>query len=106
MSLASELSGSSALERIQSRVQAYWDRQWEKHLIASLRGVLLSNVANNNSDMVLDISGAAGGAADFCASAVIDAGGTLGDRLDDMKAIVMHSATALVPTALLTTSKP
>jgi hypothetical protein len=92
MSLASELSGSSALERIQSRVQAYWNRQWEKRLIASLRGVLLSNVANNNSDMVLDISGAAGGAATFNASAVIETAGTLGNRLDDMKAIVMHSA--------------
>jgi hypothetical protein len=89
MSLASELSDSSALERIQSRVQSYWDRQWEKRLIASLRGVLLSNVANNSSDMVTDISGATGSAADFSASAVIDAAGTLGDRLDDMKAIVM-----------------
>lgn len=91
MSLASELSGSSALERIQSRVLAYWNRQYEKRLIASLQGVLLSNVANNNSDMVYDISGAAGNAASFCASAVIDAAGTLGDRLDDMKAIAMHS---------------
>jgi hypothetical protein len=56
MSLASELSGSDALQRIQSRVLAYWDRQWEKRLIASLRGVLLSNVANNSGDMVVDIS--------------------------------------------------
>ena len=39
MSLASELSGSDALARIQSRVQAYWDRQWERRLIASLLGV-------------------------------------------------------------------
>ena len=30
-----------------SRVLAYWDRQWEKRLIASLMGVLYSNVANN-----------------------------------------------------------
>ena len=46
MSLASELSGSDALVRVQSRIQAYWDRQWEKRLIASLMGVLYSNVAN------------------------------------------------------------
>jgi hypothetical protein len=52
MSLASELSGSDALVRVQSRVQAYWDRQWEKRLIASLMGVLYSNVADNASDMV------------------------------------------------------
>jgi hypothetical protein len=91
MSLASELSGDSALELIQSRVGAYWDRQWEKRLIASLRGVLLSNVANNASDMVNDISGASGAAADFSAEAVIDTAATLGDRLDDVRAIAMHS---------------
>ncbi len=36
MSLASELAGSSALQRIQSRVTACWDRQMEQRLIASL----------------------------------------------------------------------
>ena len=56
MSLAAELAGSSALARVQSRVQAYWDRQMEQRLIASLRGILASNVANNGSDMVNDIS--------------------------------------------------
>jgi epsilon-lactone hydrolase len=58
MDLASELSGSDALARIQNRVLAYWERQWEKRLIASLLGVLYSNVANNAADMVIDISGA------------------------------------------------
>src|ERR1035437_7979003 len=52
MSLASELSGSEALVRVQSRVQNYWDRQFEKRLIASLMGVLYANVANNGGDMV------------------------------------------------------
>jgi hypothetical protein len=55
MSLASELSGSEALERVQFSVLAYWDRQWEKRLIATLMGVLYSNVANNGGDMVNDI---------------------------------------------------
>jgi hypothetical protein len=34
MSLASELAGSDALARVQSRVQAYWDRQYEKRISA------------------------------------------------------------------------
>jgi hypothetical protein len=42
--------------------------------------------------MVKDISGASGTAADFSAEAVIDTAATLGDRLEDMKAIAMHSA--------------
>jgi hypothetical protein len=92
MSLASELSGSDALARIQSRVNEYWNRQFERRLIASLRGVLLSNVANNSSDMVNDISGASGSAADVSAEVVIDTAATLGDRLEDCKAIAMHSS--------------
>lgn len=92
MSLASELSGDNPLEALQGRVSAYWDRQFEKRLIASLLGVLASNVANNSADMVIDISAASGAAADFSAEAVIDAAATLGDKLDDVKAIAMHSA--------------
>jgi hypothetical protein len=91
MSLASELSGSDALARVQSRVQAYWDRQWERRLIASLLGVLYSNVANNNSDMVHDISGLSGSLSAFNGADVIDTALTLGDRLGDVKSIAMHS---------------
>jgi hypothetical protein len=103
MSLASELSGSDALARVQSRVQAYWDRQWEKRLIASLMGVLYSNVANNAADMVNDVHSLAGTvtlpgtavtvpANQFNGQCVIDTAVTLGDRLSDFKAIAMHSA--------------
>lgn len=102
MSLASELSGSEALVRVQSRVLAYWDRQWEKRLIATLMGVLYSNVANDSSDMVLDIHAASGTvtlpgttvtvpANSFNGMAVINTALTIGDRLSDMKAIAMHS---------------
>ncbi len=92
MSLASELSGDNALVRIQDRISAYWDRQFEKRLIASLKGVLFSNVAQNSGDMVNDISGATGDAANFSGTAVIDTALTLGDRLGDVKSIAMHSA--------------
>jgi len=94
MSLASELSGSSALERIQSRVQEYWNRQFEKRLIASLMGVLYSNVTNNNADMVVDVhlgSGTILVSNIFSGVAAINAALTLGDRLSDMKSIAMHS---------------
>ena len=91
MSLASELSGSDALVRIQDRVAAYWNRQYEKRLVASLRGVLLSNVANNTSDMVVDISGLTGVLANFNGNSVIDACSTIGDNIDSFKGIAMHS---------------
>jgi hypothetical protein len=88
--LAAELSGSDPLQRIQSRVQAYWDRQLSARLIASLNGILAANVANNSSDMVVDVT--ATGTPGFSAQAVITAAATLGDRLEDVKCIAMHSA--------------
>jgi hypothetical protein len=102
MSLASELSGSDALVRVQSRVQNYWDRQFEKRLIASLMGVLYSNVANNGGDMVVDVHALSGTvtlpgtnitvpANTFNGLSVINTALTIGDRLSDMKAIAVHS---------------
>jgi Major capsid protein 13-like len=92
MDLAAELSGDDPLGKLRGRVQAYWDRQFERRLIASLRGILASNVANNGGDMVHDISGGTGTAADFSAEATIDTAATLGDSLENVKAIAMHSA--------------
>lgn len=91
MNLASELSGDDALERIRSRTVAYWERQLQRRLIASLNGIIADNVANDASDMVLDISALAGDAAKFSATAVIDATAELGDNLSAVTAIAMHS---------------
>lgn len=68
-----------------------WDRQLEQRVISTLLCVLASNVANNASDMVVDISGGAGTAADFNSSSVIDTALAMGDRLGDVKMIAMHS---------------
>lgn len=91
--LASELSGSNALEHIQNRVADYWTRQMQRRLIASLNGILAQNITGNAGDMLLDISGASGDAAKFNAKSVIQACATLGDSMRDVVAIGMHSAT-------------
>lgn len=91
MNLASELSGDDALARIRSRTAAYWERQMQRRLIASLNGVIADNVANDASDMVLDISALVGDAAKFGATAVIDATAELGDNLSAVTAVAMHS---------------
>lgn len=92
MNLASELSGSDPLVRIQDRAVNYWDRQMQRRLIASLQGIQADNVATNAGDMQLDISGLVGALAKFSASAVIDCASTLGDGLEGLTAIGMHSA--------------
>jgi hypothetical protein len=91
MSLAGELAGSDPIVALRDRVSAYWNRQYEKRLIASLIGILNSNVANNAGDMVIDISGGTGSAAQFNGISVINAAATLGDELNSVKAIAMHS---------------
>ncbi len=91
MNLASELAGSNAIDRIQDRVTAFWDRQVQARIIASLVGVKADNVANDGGDMVLDISALSGEAANFSAEAVIDASGTMGDAMGNVSAIAMHS---------------
>ena len=91
MSLAAELAGSDPLEALQDRVAVYWQHQYEKRLVATMNGILASNVSNNGGDMVLDISGAAGDASKFGATAVINTAATLGDSLNDVKMIAMHS---------------
>lgn len=90
MNLASEIAGADALQRIQSRAGAYWDRQLQRRLVATMNGVLADNVANNAGDMVLDITAEAGAASKFSAAAVIDAAGTLGDQLGNITGIAMH----------------
>lgn len=91
MNLASELAGSDAMNRIQERVTAYWNRQLQRRLVSTLNGIIADNVANSAGDMVLDISAEVGAAADFSPAAVIDATGTLGDAMGSVVGIAMHS---------------
>jgi hypothetical protein len=93
MNLASELAGANAIERITERAAAFWARQGQRRLVATLAGVLGDNVANDASDMVVNISAAVGAAAKFSAGAVIDTAGTLGDGMRGVTAIAMHSDT-------------
>jgi len=89
--LAAELAGSDPMERIRARVSAYWNRQFQKSLVASIQGVFADNVAADSSDMVHDITGEAGTDAQISADAILEAGQTLGDASDRVKLLVMHS---------------
>jgi len=91
MNLASELSGDNAIARIQDRAAAYWTRQLQSRLIASLNGILSDNQVNHGADMVFDATSESNPA--FGAAHVIDAAHTMGDRMSDLVAIGMHSDT-------------
>lgn len=93
--LARELAGSDPLQHVRNRFGTYWMRQWQKRAIASLEGVIADNVANDDGDMVNDISGATNDdvTADtlFNRDAFTAAAFTSGDHYDDYTAIAVHS---------------
>ena len=94
--LAVELAmGENAMTPIRNRVDEYWTRQWQRRLIAACNGVLADNVTNDGSDMVYDAAGALN--SDISATSVFTrqnftaAAFTLGDRVDGIAAIAVHS---------------
>lgn len=95
MNLTAELAGADPMKAIGNRVNAYWARQFDKVAIATVKGVLADNIANDAGDMVYNVSidtGAALTAAElFSAEAVNAAAQTMGDAKRELKLIVMHS---------------
>lgn len=94
--LASELAmGPKAMDQIRGRIDTYWTRQWQRRLIQSCNGILADNVANDAGDMTYDASGALN--SDISATTVFTrqnftaAAFTLGDAVDSIQAIGVHS---------------
>jgi hypothetical protein len=95
MDLNSAMLAQDPMKVIAELVATYWQRDMQRTLIASLSGVIASNVANNAGDMLLDVTlGIAGTPADankISASVVLAAKQTMGDAAADLTAIAMHS---------------
>lgn len=95
--LASELAmGGTAMEAVRARTDKYFLRQWQRRLVAATNGVLADNVANDSSDMVIDVASEsiAGQSAStlFNRDAFTDAVFTAGDSSEMFSAIAVHSA--------------
>ena len=88
--LAKALSGDDPMGAIGDLVAAYWARQYQGILLGSLKGVF---AAENMTGNVLDISAGTGAAAVIDGSSFIDASYKLGDAVDKLTAVAMHSAT-------------
>ncbi|WP_272661124.1 phage coat protein [Providencia sp. PROV089] len=83
--LAAELANSEPMSHIRNRFGTYWTRQWQRYLIGTARGIIGSNIANNDSDMVIE------GGEIISANNLIDAAFTAGDAADTFSAIGVHS---------------
>jgi hypothetical protein len=93
MDLAAVVAGVDPMSVIADRVSSYWVRRQQAAFIATWKGVIAANVANNAGDFTNNISGAsyAAGTTDFSASAFLDATVTMGDGMEDLTAVMVHS---------------
>jgi hypothetical protein len=94
--LASQLAmGPTAMEAIRAAVGRYFQRQWQRRLIAACSGLLADNVAANGGDMVHDVAAesVAAQTADtrFNRDAFVSAAFTMGDGYESLVAIAVHS---------------
>ena len=93
--LAKALSGDDPMRAIGNLVADYQARQSQSVLISTLAGVFADNVANDSSDMVIDIANAdannSTAAQQFTMSTLTDAAHTMGDNSIKLTAIAIHS---------------
>ena len=93
MDLAAALAGTDPMQAIANRVAAYWVRRQQAAFVAMMNGVIADNVANDAGDYVNNISGAGfiDGVTNFSAEAFLDAAVTMGDSMEDLVAVMVHS---------------
>jgi len=91
--LAAVLAGADPMASIADRVGFYWTRRLQAAFISTWRGVIADNTANNSGDYQYNVSGASfvDGVTNFTAEAFIDACLTMGDSMEDITTMVVHS---------------
>lgn len=97
--LAADLAGADPMNAIANRVAAYWVRRLQTAFIATVTGVYADNTAAPTGtehvagDMTHDISGASftDGVTNFSAEGFLDACVTMGDSMNQLGLVIMHS---------------
>lgn len=99
MDLSGDLAGADPMQAIANRVSDYWTRRQQAAFVATLNGVFADNAAaptgteHVQNDMTHDVSGAGfvDGVTNFSAEAFIDATATMGDSMEDLTMVMVHS---------------
>jgi hypothetical protein len=93
MDIAATLAGADPMNAIAQRVANYWTRRLQVAYVATWNGVIADNVANDTGDYVNDISGGGfiDGVTNFSAEAFLDTLLTLGDSMNDLTTLMVHS---------------
>lgn len=91
--LARALSGDDPLGAISELAATYWAREMQKITLSTLKGIFGAATMAGN---LADISAQSGENAVISGDKFIDASFKLGDEVDQLSAVAMHSATAAV----------
>ncbi|WAX22437.1 major capsid protein [Pseudomonas phage MiCath] len=100
MDLSADLAGADPMNAIANRVANYWTLRLQKAFVATINGVFADNAAapsggdtHTQNDMTHNVSGSAfvAGVTNFSAEAFIDATATMGDSMDELGMVMMHS---------------
>ncbi|QEO58320.1 hypothetical protein [Francisella marina] len=87
--------GQDPVEAVTSRIGGYWANLEQSRVINSALGVLADNVANYSGDMVVSVAtdavGAVTDAERVSRDVILEAKSTLGDHMNNVSAIAIHS---------------
>lgn len=97
--LSAALAGADPMQSIADRVAGYWARRLQAAFVATITGVFADNAAapsgteHVQNDMTVDISGSAfvDGVTNFSTESFLDAAVTMGDSMEDLVAVMVHS---------------
>lgn len=87
--VAAVLAGDAPVEGIIELTEQFWNRNYQKVLFNTVKGVIADNDANDSADMINDITDS--GTPTISSEAVIDTIALYGDMDGDVAAIAMHS---------------
>lgn len=91
--VATILGRVDPMAHIVSQLTPFWLKQDNKRFVSLLTGVFAANDASNDGDMTFDVSGEAGTAANLAKDTILLGAQKMGDRSDELTAVVMNSAT-------------
>lgn len=98
MDLAKDLAGASPSQAVANRVSEYWARRLQDAFVATMTGVFAQNATTPSgayfqNDLTNDVSGVSyvDGVTNFGAGAFVDALETIGDKMDSLSTVMVHS---------------
>lgn len=99
MDLSAALAGSDPMQAIVESVSDYWVRRKQAAFLATIAGVFADNAKAPTgtehvlNDMTHNISGSSftNGVTNFSAEAFVDATATMGDSMQDLRLVMVHS---------------